>query len=188
MKSSDADILIIPGWSGSGADHWQTRWETRLRTARRVEQEDWYKPTRDGWASRIVAAVRASSRPVVLVAHSAGCSAVAHAAEHLKPGEVAGGFLVAPASEKAKRAIPGMEPAFTEHRLHRLPFPAVVIASTDDPYCTPEEARALAEAWGAEFVDAGESGHINAASGHGPWPDGLLRFAGFLKGLTPSAH
>ena len=50
MKTADVDILIIPGWSSSGPDHWQTRWETRLPNARRVEQEDWYKPTRDGWA------------------------------------------------------------------------------------------------------------------------------------------
>jgi hypothetical protein len=183
MKSSDVDILIVPGWSGSGPDHWQSRWEAKLKTARRVEQEDWYKPARDAWALRIVAAVRAVTRPVVLVGHSAGCSAIAHAAEHLKPGEVAGAFLVAPASESAKRAIPGMEPEFTVHRRETLPFPATVIASADDPYCPIEEARALAEAWGASFVDAGESGHINTESGHGPWPDGLLQFAGFLRTL-----
>ncbi len=60
----------------------------------------------------------------------------------------------------------------------------MLIASSNDPYCTPEEARELAAAWGAEFVDAGESGHLNSDSGHGPWPDGLLRFAGFLRSLT----
>ena len=38
MKTSEADILIIPGWSSSGPDHWQTRWEKNLKTARRVEQ------------------------------------------------------------------------------------------------------------------------------------------------------
>lgn len=184
MKTSDTDILIIPGWSGSGPDHWQSRWAAKLSTARVVEQEDWYKPSRHLWADRIVQAVRAAKRPVVLVAHSAGVSAVAHAAEHLHPSEVAGAFLVAPASERAKAAIPGMGADFIPHRRAILPFRSVLIASTDDPYCTPEEAKELAEAWGAEFVDAGESGHINAESGHGPWPDGLLRFAGFLRSLT----
>lgn len=184
MKTSDTDILIIPGWSGSGPDHWQSRWAAKLSTARVVEQEDWYKPSRHLWADRIVQAVRAATRPVVLVAHSAGVSAVAHAAEHMHPGEVAGAFLVAPASERAKAAIPGMGADFIPHRRAILPFRSVLIASTDDPYCTPEEARALAEAWGAQFVDAGESGHINSESGHGPWPDGLLRFAGFLRSLT----
>lgn len=184
MKTSDTDILIIPGWSGSGPDHWQSRWAAKLSTARVVEQEDWYKPSRHLWADRIVQAVRAAKRPVVLVAHSAGVSAVAHAAEHLHPGEVAGAFLVAPASERAKAAIPGMGADFIPHRREILPFRSVLIASTDDPYCTPEEARDLAQAWGSEFVDAGESGHINSESGHGPWPDGLLRFSGFLRSLT----
>ncbi|MCO5092226.1 alpha/beta hydrolase [Bosea sp. (in: a-proteobacteria)] len=183
MKSSDADILLIPGWSGSGPDHWQSRWEARLPTARRVAQEDWYKPSRQLWAERIVEAVRAATRPVVLVAHSAGCSAVAFAAEHLHRGEVAGGFLVAPASERAKGAVPGMGPDFIAHRRETLPFRSVLIASANDPYCTHAEARDLAEAWGSEFVDAGDSGHLNSESGHGPWPDGLLRFAGFLKSL-----
>jgi len=187
MKTSDADILIIPGWSGSGPDHWQSRWVAKLSTARVVEQEDWYKPARDAWANRIVAAVRAATKPVVLVAHSAGVSAVAHAAEHLKPGEVAGGFLVAPASERAKRAIPGMAADFIPLPRQPLPFRSVLIASTDDTYCTQDEAKALAAAWGAEFVDAGESGHLNSESGHGPWPDGLLRFAGFMRSLSPTA-
>ncbi|MBN9470337.1 MAG: serine hydrolase family protein [Bosea sp.] len=188
MKTSDADILIIPGWSGSGPDHWQSRWVAKLSSARLVEQEDWYKPARDAWANRIVAAVRAATKPVVLVAHSCGVSTVAHAAEHLKPGEVAGAFLVAPAAERAKRSIPGMGADFIEHRREPLPFRSVLIASTNDSYCTPEEAKALAEAWGSEFVDAGESGHLNAESGHGPWPDGLLRFAGFMRSLSVLRH
>ena len=99
-------------------------------------------------------------------------------------GRLAGAFLVAPASETAKRAIPGMGPDFIEHRREKLPFPSVLIASATDPYCTQDEARELAEAWGSEFVDAGDSGHLNSESGHGPWPDGLLRFAGFLKSLS----
>lgn len=184
MKSSDVDILIVPGWSGSGPDHWQSRWVAKLTTARLVEQADWHQPSRHVWAQRIVTEVRKATRPVVLVAHSAGCSAVAFAAETLRPGEVAGAFLVAPASERAKRELPGMGTDFMAHRTERLPFRSVVIASATDPHCTPEEARALADAWGSEFVDAGDSGHINTESGHGPWPDGLLRFAGFLRSLS----
>lgn len=183
MKSSDADILIAPGLGGSGPDHWQSRWLAKLSTARLVEQANWHRPARDEWAQRIVAAVRAAKRPVVLVGHSAGVSAIAHAAEHLKPGEVAGAFLVAPPSEATKRTIEEIEPAFAKHRRETLPFPAVLIGSATDPYCTQKEAKALAQAWGADFVDAGDSGHINTESGHGPWPDGLLQFAGFLRRL-----
>jgi uncharacterized protein len=183
MRTSDADILIIPGWGGSGPMHWQTRWAGKLSTARVVEQADWYKPDRAAWAANIIAAVRASTRPVVLVAHSAGVSSVAHAAHELGAFNVAGAFLVAPASERALHAIPGMPTDFARHVRATLPFRAVLASSTTDPYCTVDEAQELAGAWGAEFSDAGDAGHINTESGHGPWPEGLMRFAGFLRSL-----
>ena len=64
-----------------------------------------------------------------------------------------------------------------------LPFPSLLIASRTDPYCTYDRADDFAHSWGSLTVDAGESGHINVASGHGPWPEGLMRLAGFMKGL-----
>lgn len=57
------------------------------------------------------------------------------------------------------------------------------MTSRTDPYTAYERAADFAAAWGADLVDAGESGHLNAESGHGPWPEGLMRFAGFLRSL-----
>ena len=34
MKTADVDILIVPGWQDSGPDHWQSRWERSLKTAK----------------------------------------------------------------------------------------------------------------------------------------------------------
>jgi len=64
-----------------------------------------------------------------------------------------------------------------------LPFPSLVIASRDDPFASFAESEALAGTLGAELIGAGFSGHINSESGHGPWPEGVMRFAGFLKTL-----
>jgi len=183
MRTSDVDILIIPGWGGSGPEHWQSRWEGKLSTARRVEQADWNRPDREGWAAAIIAAVAACERPVVLVAHSAGNSSVGHAAHALTEGKVVGAFLVAPASERALHTVPGVPADFARHARQKLPFRAVLAASSNDPYCTVDEAQELAGAWGAAFSEAGEAGHINTESGHGPWPEGLMRFAGFLRSL-----
>ena len=47
-------------------------------------------------------------------------------------------------------------------------------------------ARTFADAWGATLVPAGDAGHIDAASGHGPWPEGLMRFGLFLSRLGPA--
>lgn len=192
MRTSEVEILVVPGWSGSGPDHWQSRWERSLKTARRVEQEHWRDPDRDKWTGRIVGAVAEATQSPVILAHSLGVVAVAHAAAKLPRGLVAGAFLVAPADvDNAKdwpltdgEVLPAEQTGFAPVPMVALPFPALVIASSDDPYCSIERARALADAWGAGFVDAGTQGHINTASGHGPWPDGLLRFGGFLQGLS----
>lgn len=44
MKAKDADILIVPGYGNSGPEHWQSRWQQRIPSARRVEQKEWAKP------------------------------------------------------------------------------------------------------------------------------------------------
>jgi hypothetical protein len=41
----------------------------------------------------------------------------------------------------------------------------------------------LAADLGAQFLDAGAAGHINVASGHGPWPEGSMAFANFIAKL-----
>ncbi len=55
-----------------------------------------------------------------------------------------------------------------------LPFPSIMIASRNDPFGEYAHAEDIANAWGSFLIDAGESGHINAESGHGhgrkaPW-------------------
>ncbi|MFC7396615.1 RBBP9/YdeN family alpha/beta hydrolase [Chelatococcus sp. GCM10030263] len=183
MRVADLDILFVPGLGGSGPDHWQSRWQEKLSTAVRVAQDDWSRLAVEPWRDRLVAAVVAATRPVIIVAHSAGVIAVAHAAPHLPRSVVRGAFLVAPPSEQVLAALPECEAAFAALPRARLPFPAVLVASRADPFCTFEEATELAAAWGVTLADAGEAGHINADSGHGPWPEGLMRFAGFLKRL-----
>ncbi len=193
MRTSDIDILMIPGWHGSGPEHWQSRWERNLKTAQRVAQEDWDAPDKDKWVGNIIKAVAATTRPAVLVAHSIGVIAVAHAARELPKGAVSGAFLVAapdlddtarwPVTEGYMWPETGF--GFAPAPLAPLPFPSMLLASSDDPYCRPERARHLAAAWGAALVDVGPAGHISAESGYGPWPDGVLRFAKFLGDSTP---
>jgi hypothetical protein len=183
MRTQDVDILMVPGWTGAGPDHWQSRWMTRLKTARRVEQDDWDRVERAAWTERLIAAVATSTRPAVLVGHSCGVGTIVHAADRLADGRVVGAFLVAPASEAATARIPGVDPAFTPFPREPLPFPTWLIASRNDINCSFEEAGDLALAWGSRLIDAGEAGHINTASGHGPWPEGALQFGLFLKQL-----
>jgi hypothetical protein len=108
--------------------------------------------------------------PAVLIAHSAGCiTAVVWAARHAGPVRAA--LLVTPPF------IEGFEPDDPSDMpwpvpRARLPFPAIVVASRTDPYTTFEQFERYADDWGAELFDAGDVGHLDTASGFGPWPEG----------------
>ena len=182
MRISEADILIIPGYKGSSDDHWQSRWERKLSTARRVVQDEWSKPVLDDWTDAVAAAVNACERPVILVAHSLGVAAAVQAVKKFtRP--VAGGFFVAPPDVSNETIRPRHLRTFGPYMREPLPFPSLVVASRNDGFSSFEAAEDIAGAWGSQFVDAGEIGHINADSGHGPWPEGLLTFGRFMSQL-----
>jgi uncharacterized protein len=183
MRTFDVEILMVPGWTGSGPDHWQTRWQTRLKTARRVEQDDWDAVDLTAWTNRLLEAIAFAAKPVVLVAHSCGVPLIAHAAPRIADNTVIGAFLVAPPSELTAAGLPSMDPAFAEFPRDPLPFPSLLIASRTDEHCSYDDAGDLALAWGSTLIDAGDVGHLNTASGHGPWPEGAMRFGMFLKQL-----
>jgi predicted alpha/beta hydrolase family esterase len=167
--------LIVPGLGGSGPDHWQTVWAAQLPRCSRVVQADWDHPDRELWLHGLRRAIEAAGGPVVAVAHSLGCVLVAHAVARwpaLVARTVLGALLVAPADVDSPAHTPPETRGFAPMPRARLPFPATVIASADDPYMTLDRARAHAAAWGATFVAAGALGHINALSGLGDWPAG----------------
>jgi uncharacterized protein len=164
-------FLLLPGWMNSGPGHWQSRWET-LYGDERVLQDDWTWPKRGDWMARLEEVLLADVRPVVLIGHSLGCHLVAAWAAHSKLGHrVRGALLVAP---------PDTESFDTPPQLHnwqppvrqRLPFPALVLISSNDPFSTVDRAEALAADWGATCLEIGVLGHINGESGMGDWPEG----------------
>ena len=167
-----ARVLTVPGWHGSGPDHWQTLWEQQ-KGYRRVEQNDWDRPLRGDWNARLEEEILAGQgAPVVLVAHSLGCALVAAWARHSRNTRfVRAALLVAPPDVERsdlREQLHGWSPL----DLQRLPFITTVMASSDDPYCDAERARFFAASWKAAFIDAGAHGHLNAASGLGDWPQG----------------
>ena len=171
--------LILPGLHGSGPDHWQSWWLSVDRDACLVKQDDWDTPRLDPWSGQVAAAVR-SAPGAILIAHSLGCALVASIAVRHPALPIGGALLVAPADvEEAGWTSPGVA-AFGPISLGQFPFPAIVVASRNDPYVTFERSARFSAAWGAELIDLGYAGHINPLSGFGPWPLGL-RLAEGLK-------
>jgi predicted alpha/beta hydrolase family esterase len=179
-RSRDAlRVLLLPGWLDSGPAHWQSRWEAAYGDTR-VVQSDWEWPLRGDWMARLDEVVADDLRPVALVAHSLGCQLVAAWAAHSRlTGRVRGALLVAPPdTERADSppALHGWRPIVRRP----LPFPALAVISTDDPFCAPERAAAMVADWGCDAFDAGPRGHLNGESGLGDWPEGRAALARLL--------
>jgi len=110
--------------------------------------------------------------PILLAAHSLGCHLVAAWAAHSQhASRVAGALLVAP-PDTEQDDWPPLLPSWRQPVRQALPFPALVLSSTDDPYDRAGRAAALAADWGATHVSLGTRGHVNADSGLGLWPQG----------------
>jgi uncharacterized protein len=165
-------IVIVPGLGGSGDTHWQTHLQRSLPNVTRVQQDDWERPELTRWTERLARTVE--TRPdAILVAHSLGCPLVAHLARQRPDLSIKGALLVAPADVDSAHHTPRQTRGFAPIPLRPLRFRSILVASTNDPYITIARARGLATAWGADFVNAGEVGHINIEAGFGPWPEGV---------------
>ena len=178
--SDMATVLILPGWQGSGPEHWQMHW-VRQHGHTVVEQDNWLRPRRGDWLARLDEVIIDTPGRVVLAAHSLGCIQVAAwAAVSRHTARVAGALLVAPGDVEAphlREQLPGWSPIVRK----KLPFASILVGSQNDPFCSADKAQALARDWGAEWVDLGLAGHINADTQLGDWPAGQALLSRFLN-------
>lgn len=175
----DYPVFVVPGIGNSGPAHWQSRWQAAHPDWRRMEIPDWDDVECGEWVEAIERQIGALGEGTVIVAHSLGCLAVAHWAARHAP-KIRGALLVAVPDPTAAAFPASSARGFTPLPDERLPFPSVIVASTDDPYGSADYARARAKAWGSEFVDAGARGHLNGESGLGDWDQGMR----LLRALT----
>lgn len=178
------DFLALPGRGNSNADHWMSHWCCALPNSSRVLQKDWHKPDPADWIGRLHTAIDAAPRSIVILAHSLAVAttvkwaAGASAAQHRK---VAAAFLVSATNvEDPDPSFDSVRP-FAPMPMTKLPFPAQLVASRNDPRVSWERAMECAQAWGANFADAGELGHMGNEARLGMWPQGLLLLGRLLE-------
>lgn len=179
-------FLVLPGLGSSGPHHWQTLWEKLDPGFRRVEQRDWEHPDLTEWAGALSRTIADYPGDIALVAHSMACLLVPHwcqISQSRSQGRVRAAFLVAPA-DPAGQAFPATATGFAPLPMHPLPFPSLIVASTNDPFASVGFAVGAAQAWGSRCEIIGAKGHINADSGLGDWPEGM----GLLYGLVRHAE
>ncbi|RAH96086.1 hypothetical protein DLJ53_33180 [Acuticoccus sediminis] len=175
------ETIVLPGIGGSGETHWQTRWEADDPSFVRFRPADWDRPDLTDWRDALEAAIARTDQRAVLVAHSLACLLVVHAAARIA-GAVRGAFLVA-VPDPHGPAFPEEATTFRDVPSRALPFPALIVASSDDPYGSSEHAHRRAREWNAGIVVIGPHGHINGASGLGRWEEGRRLLDAFRAGL-----
>lgn len=169
--------VIVPGVGGSEHDHWQSWLQRQLKSCSRVQQQDWNKPVLHEWIEQFVKTVQAIQEPIQIVAHSFGClTTVAALAQHPELNQnIKNLVLVAPANPArfgdagfARDSQNDYQQYF--HQL-KLQVPTQMIISENDPWLNFQDALQLAKAWKIRPKNLGQVGHINVASGFGPFPE-----------------
>ncbi|WP_171429570.1 RBBP9/YdeN family alpha/beta hydrolase [Acinetobacter lactucae] len=172
---TNATILIIPGLRDHVSEHWQTILETKLAKVHSVPPVQINKLNCENRVAAIQAQLEQIQGSVILVAHSAGVLMTLHWAAKYQRA-IQGALLVAPPD--LNQSWPENYPSPTA--LHQegwsplpdqtLPFPSILVASTNDHLARYEAVSEMAEKWGSQLVNLGDVGHLNPASGFGYWP------------------
>ncbi len=176
MVHPTIEYLILPGWMGSGSDHWQSHWQACLPGASRLSVASWDLPQPEDWQAALSMHLRQLKGPVALIAHSLGCINLVNWAAQADASLLANiraALLVAPADVERPDCPAALQP-FAPIQRAPLPFPALVVGSTNDPAASEARVRDLAMSWQVPQVILSEVGHINAASGHHCWEDGWV--------------
>lgn len=171
-------VVLLPGWHGSGPDHWQTWLVEQLaefgRDVRLHVPPDVERPRLDSW----LAALRQTLAGLPddgfdVVCHSLSSILWLHHAtdpgNSPRPARVA---LVSPPSPST--AFPEIAeffpPPLDVDAVRKAADGTVLVGGDNDPYCI----EGITEAYGrplkiATTVISG-GGHLNTDSGFGPWP------------------
>lgn len=159
--------LIVPGLDGSPQPHWQDWWVKTDPNAVLVDLSNPSRPDPHAWEAELAGMILHHPDAVV-VAHSLGAVLVARLLHKFPQVNLRAALLVAPAETPVCARINAFQPILERP----LGIAATVVGSRNDPWMPFSRARQLADRFQADFVDLGFAGHVNVASGFGPWAYG----------------
>ena len=182
----NATTVFVPGLRDHVAEHWQTHMAASIPGSITVEPLTENRLSREARVAALEATLAGIEGDIYLVAHSAGVLTVAFW-DQIATRPIRGALLVTPADVECPLPAGYPEQSALEANgwvpMPRLPlsFPALVVASRNDPLGAYDKVVDIARCWRARLHDAGDVGHLNPAAGFGPWPDGYLLWAEMLE-------
>ena len=176
--------LLVPDLDCDRPDYWQDHWQRSRIDCLGVDLGGSARPDRNSWVSRLDHALHRTDAPVVLVGHGLGALAIASWVELLGQeieAQVAGALLIAPTDPSGDNADTRLT-AFAPLPTAVFPFPALVVASDDDPRLSADRAFSIARQWGAGFARFDGCGDFRRL---GRWVQGQELLDRFLDLVEP---
>lgn len=166
------NVLILYGWQGSDAPHWQD-WlyhalKQRGYNVSFPQLSDNQRPDKEIWMREAKEAFD-TVQPQIVITHSMGNTLWFHLCNAGLVGEVEQLLMVAPPRDLSEfEAVKSFFPVEYPKDLHAKH--KILVCSDNDPYMSLEESHALAKRLDTELLILENAGHINSESGYGAWP------------------
>lgn len=163
--------LILHGWGGSDAPHWQAWLAGEIAkdygTVIFPLLDNPHFPSKNRWMKQ-VKHLLSEFKPEVVICHSLGCTLWLHLCHEGELAPVQRLLLVAPPRLTCElETLKSFFPLETPSSL--FAHEAMVVTSDNDPYMTQEEASAFQRSLGVEMKVLKNAGHINTDAGYGEW-------------------
>ena len=163
-------VLLLHGWGGSDYPHWQSWLASEIAKEYGVvnflEFSDFDFPKLETWKIELKMALK-NFQPDIVICHSLANTLWFHTVSEIENVDKL--YLVAPPSftcdiEELQEFFPLEMPKQTSAK------EAILVASTNDPYMTLDEAKQVENSLNIPMKVLENAGHINADSGFGEWP------------------
>ena len=170
--SKISKVLLVHGWQGSDAPHWQAWLHEQLPMqgieSRFIQFEDNMNPNKTIWLDQIQKSLQ-EFQPDTVITHSLGAMVWFHLCHSNKAPSIQRLIVVAPPRDLGDiTQLESFFPCETPHNC--FANEVCLISSSDDKYMTTHESKLMAEVLQAHHIILDKAGHINADSHFGAWP------------------
>lgn len=163
--------LILHGWGGSDAPHWQAELASEIAknygTVSFPLLDNCHFPSKNRWVKQ-VKAILGDFKPDTVVCHSLANTLWFWLCQEEEMQTVERLFMVSPPSlTTTESTIKTFFPCEMPKNIYAKKVHMIV--SDDDPWVEMDEAEDIASHYQTEFTNIHKAGHINADSGYGKW-------------------
>ncbi len=173
--SNNDKVLILHGWGGSDAPHWQAELAATIAKAYGTVSfpllDNCHFPAKNRWVKQLKAILK-DFKPDTVVCHSLANTLWFWLCQEQdfmqKIPEIKRLFMVSPPSLSTEiDTIKTFFPCRLPENLYAKEMQMIV--SDNDPYIQVEEAKSMAQQYDIPVTVIKDAGHINADSGYGRW-------------------